>query len=44
MGDTYSVRIFRPVGPGPNPQADMDSPTELSENIILNVLGERGNT
>ena len=24
--------------PGPNPLADMDPPTKLSENIILNVL------
>ena len=30
--------------PGPNPLADMDLPTELSENIILNVLVEIDNT
>ena len=24
--------------PGPNPLAEMDLPTEMSENIILNVL------
>ena len=30
--------------PGPNPQADMDPPTELSEKIILNVLVEIDNT
>ena len=30
--------------PGPNLPADMDPPTELSENIILNVLVEIDNT
>ena len=30
--------------PGPNPLADTDPPTELSENIILNVLVEIDNT
>ena len=27
--------------PGPNPLADMDPPTKLSENIIFNVLVKR---
>ena len=30
--------------PGPNPPMNMDSPTELSENIILNVLVEIATT
>ena len=30
--------------PGPNPLADMDPPTKLSENIILNVLVKMDDT
>ena len=30
--------------PGPNPLADMDPPTKLSENIILNLLVKMDDT
>ena len=39
-----SQRIWDPPPPGSNPLADLDPPTKLSENIILNVLVKMDDT